>query len=283
MTDSSSPPRNHWTTELTELVSGASGGFLFGVPLLYTVEVWSIGSFVAAPALLAIIALTYILVWLFDTVEGFRQHHGSPAESARETIEALAIGIVCATTMLALLDRINFNTPLLEALGKVVFESVPFSLGVALSRSILADHSEDGENGDSSYWTDTLSDLSATLFGAIVIAFSIAPTEEVPVLAAAASPGRLLAIVACSLLVSYGIVFASGFTNQSKRRHQTGLFQTPESETIVSYLLALLASALMLWFFQQLSTSDPWFLWLRYSLVLGLPAAIGGAAGRLTV
>ncbi|MEQ8961449.1 MAG: DUF2391 family protein, partial [Coleofasciculus sp. C2-GNP5-27] len=32
-----------------------------------------------------------------------------------------------------------------------------------------------------------------------------------------------------------------------------------------------------------LSLSDPWFLWLRYTLLLGLPATIGGAAGRLAI
>ena len=33
-----------WKQELQEIISGASGGFLFGIPLLYTMEVWFIGS-----------------------------------------------------------------------------------------------------------------------------------------------------------------------------------------------------------------------------------------------
>jgi uncharacterized membrane protein len=44
-----------------------------------------------------------------------------------------------------------------------------------------------------------------------------------------------------------------------------------------------MASVLMLLFFQKLSFADPWFLWMRYTILLGLPASIGGAAGRLAV
>lgn len=45
----------------------------------------------------------------------------------------------------------------------------------------------------------------------------------------------------------------------------------------------MLAGAFMLWFFQQLTFSDPWTMWLDYALLLGLPATIGGAAGRLAI
>ena len=102
-------------------------------------------------------------------------------------------------------------------------------------------------------------------------------------IAAASSPLWLILIVIVSLLVSYGIVFASGFTNQTRRQNQQGLFQSPRSETIFSYLISLLASIAMLWFFQRLTVEDPWFLWLRFGIILGLPASIGGAAGRLAV
>ena len=90
---------------------------------------------------------------------------------------------------------------------------------------------------------------------------SIAPTEEIPLLAASISPPWLLLIIAASLAISYAIVFASGFTNQAERQQQQGLLQGPLGETLVSYLVCLLASAVMLWFFQQLSLQDPWHQW----------------------
>ncbi|MDY7015715.1 MAG: TIGR02587 family membrane protein [Cyanobacteriota bacterium] len=297
MTHNDLHPKNNaraWSKELGELAGGASGGFLLGVPLLYTMEVWFIGSHVQPPRLLGILAVTYAIVFLLNRVEGFRDSHREGwLDAAAESVEALAIGIVCAAGMLVVLQKITLQTSFNEALGKITFESVPFALGVALSRSILSGDRWLSSNSPTSerkkhpkrqgLRQETLSDMSATSIGAVIIAFNIAPTDEVPVLAAAASPPWLLVIIAVSLLISYGIVFASGFTDQAKRRQQQGLFQGPLSETVFSYLVSLGASALMLWFFQQLSLSDPWELWLRYTLILGLPATVGGAAGRLAV
>ncbi|MBD2578126.1 TIGR02587 family membrane protein [Oscillatoria sp. FACHB-1406] len=280
--------------ELSEIVGGASGGFLFGIPLLYTMEVWFIGSEVQPPMLLAILGVTFAVVLLLNRAEGFRSSNsGGFWNGVGETIEAIAIGMVCAALMLALFQEITPKTPLNELLGKIIFEGVPFSLGVALSRSILSgdrwasqnnqSSNSSPKNGKASLWKDTLTDLSATAIGAIIIAFNIAPTDEVPMMSAAASPPWLLAVIAVSLLVSYCIVFASGFTSHKKRRQQQGLFQRPLGETVFSYLVSLIASALMLWFFQRLTWSDPWHLWLQQTLVLGLPATVGGAAGRLAV
>lgn len=282
-----------WSKELRDLISGASGAFLFGVPLLYTMEVWFIGSFVRPPIMLLILAATLAVVFLLNRVEGFRQDSSDRIlDALAESVEALAIGIVCATLVLILLERISFNTPLGEAIGKIIVESVPCGVGVALSRSILNGErfSSDSEHNNSrtkkkkqGLLKDTLADLSATLIGAMIIAFNIAPTDEVPMLAASAAPLRLLVTIAASLMISYGIVFAAGFTNQKKRHQQRGLFQKPLGETIFSYLVALIAATFMLWFFHQLTFDDPWQVWLRYTLILGFPAAIGGAAGRLAV
>ena len=286
---------DNWQQELTEIISGASGGFLFGIPLLYTMEVWFIGSYVRPPFLLIILVITFIIIFLLNRIEGFRPQESKTLPGAiAETTETLAIGMVCAVLMLVVLKRIDLQTSLSEALGKIIFEGVPFSLGVAFSRSLLSGDSQvdldtgnryksNTDNKQKIVWQDTLADFSATLIGALFIAFSIAPTDEVTVLAASASPLRLLFIMTASLLVSYGIVFASTITNYQQRRQQQGLFQTPLNETVISYLIALVASMLMLWFFQKLAFSDPWFIWLRYSIILALPASIGGAAGRLAV
>jgi putative integral membrane protein (TIGR02587 family) len=129
---------------------------------------------------------------------------------------------------------------------------------------------------------DALIDLDATVIGAVLIAFSIAPTEEVPLLAASLPPLWLLLIMAASLGLSYGIVFAAGFTDRTERT-QRGLLLSPITETLVAYLVALVISVTMLVLFQQLNQTDPWQEWLSNTLVLGLPASIGGAAGRILI
>jgi len=287
--------KNPWAKELNDIVRGVSGGFLFGIPMVYTMEVWAIGSEASPPLMLIILALTYLILFLFNSVEGFRKNKRQTfTEVALESIEALAIGLFCVTLILILLQRITLQTSLSEALGKIIFESVPFAFGVSLARLLLS--GEKSREYESTKTTknllnrkykflenDTIADASATFLGASIIGFSIAPTEEVMELAVTASPPWLIGIILASLLISYSIVFGAGFAKEKKRRLQRGIFQSAKSETVFSYLISLVASVLMLSFFQQLTFSEPWFLWLRSTILLGLPATIGGAAGRLAV
>ncbi|MCC3513346.1 MAG: TIGR02587 family membrane protein [Microcoleus sp. PH2017_17_BER_D_A] len=266
--------KNQWSNELNDIIRGASGGFLFGIPLLYTMEVWSIA-----------IITTFIVVFLLTRTEGFRKTKDIRwRDAAIDTVEAIAIGIVCAAVILFLLREITPDTPLQQALGKIIFEGLPFALGVALASGFLSGDRYQSSDSDSEPMINpTLADIGATLIGAMIIAFNIAPTDEIPMLAAAISPPWQLAIIAASLLISYGIVFAADFTSQAKRQQQRGIFQRPLSETVMAYLVSLVASAFMLFFFHKLSFDDPWSVWLGYTLVLGLPATVGGAAGRLAV
>jgi putative integral membrane protein (TIGR02587 family) len=289
--------KHGWRYEIDDVIRGACGGFLFGIPLLYTMEVWWIGSHAKPLVRMVAIAVMFVAVFLLNRTEGFRRaKKDSFSEAAMDSVEAIAIGIVCTTFVLVVLREITFQTQLDEALGKIIFESVPFTLGVALANEYLSaqnDQNRQGKDDDrnnsrakpnqNNEINATISDIGATLIGATIVAFNIAPTDEVPMLAAAISGPWLVMMILSSLVISYGIVFHAGFANQKKRRQQKGLFQRPLSETVMSYLVSLLAAALMLWFFQNLSLDAPWTMWLDHSLVLGFPAAVGGAAGRLAV
>jgi putative integral membrane protein (TIGR02587 family) len=287
-----------WLREVNDLIRGACGGFLFGIPLLYTMEVWWIGSQAKPRIMLIAIALTFIVVYIINRTEGFRKYSkiNRPYEAVVNTIEAMAIGLLCSTFIMILLQEITFDNFFKESLGKVIFEGVSFTFGVALANQFLGrsddkfdarNHTgeEQESNSNSSKSADqlhaTLSDVGSTLIGAIVIALNIAPTDEITMLAASATPKSLFFVIVASLLITYSIVFQAGFSNQQKRQQQKGIFQRPSSETIMAYLVSLLASAFMLWFFQKISISDPWTMWLEHSLLLALPASIGGAAGRL--
>lgn len=287
--------KNSWLNEVDDIIRGASGGFLFGIPLLYTMEVWWIGSYTEYSRMLIVLGCTFVVVFLLIQTEGFRKTKTLRLiDTAMDGIEALAIGITCATCILILLQEITFGTPVRETLGKIISESVPFALGTALARSFLngdrfqspTDQDDGGISKSQklvyqSTINATFADIGGTLIGATIIAFNIAPTDEISMLAAAISPPWQLGMIATSLVISYGIVFVAGFTNQQQRLQQQGIFQRPLSETVMAYLVSLGAAAFMLWFFQQLSFEDPWQQWLSYTLLLGLPATVGGAAGRL--
>ncbi|MDQ2649408.1 MAG: TIGR02587 family membrane protein [Actinomycetota bacterium] len=280
------PEAGPWHEELAGFVRAASGGLLFGVPLLYTMEVWWTGRHTDPEQMLLVLGLLCLPVLALNKTTGFRQTRDVRLRDAVvDTVEALAVGVVVTTIVLILLREITFDTSLRPGLGTVVYEAVPFCLGVGVARHFLhggrTDPDDDAEEHGPDRLHPTLADLGATVVGAVFVSLNIAPTDEVPMLAAAMQPQWLLAMVAMSLVSSYAIVFAAGFTSQDTRHEQEGPFQRPVTETVVSYLVSLVVAGLLLWLFQRgVSPADDF---LARVVVLGFPAAIGGAAGRLAV
>ena len=284
---------NPWVRELVDLARAASGGMLFGIPLLYTMEVWWVGSTTDPAQSLGVLAVSFTIVLFLNRTSGFRRDRDVRwSDAAIDAVEALAIGLICVTFVLVMLREVTMTTPLREALGKVVYESTPFAIGIGFAHNFLrrgraesddSDSSDGGAKESDGPLRATLTDAGATVIGAVFIAFNIAPTDEIPMLAAAMSPGWQIGLMLTSLVVSYWIVFESGFASEEQRRTQPGVLQHPVTETVGSYALALLTAATMLWFFQQFASGAPLSIELGYVVVLGLPAAIGGAAGRLAV
>lgn len=268
---------------------GAAGGMLFGIPLLFTLEVWGIGSAATPAAMAAVVGLTFVPVTLLVHTAGFRRSMDMRLTSVlTESAEAVAVGVVVVTVVLFVLAEITLRTPLSDALGKIVYEAAPFAIGAAVA-SHLFERSPDAPDGGATKEGDrgtlrgTIADMGSTFIGAVFVGFNIAPTEEIPRLAAASSPPRLLVVMGVSLLVSYGIVFQAGFRDQARRRQQRGVLQHPITETAAGYVVALIAAAAMLLFFGNLQPGDPWPLALDHIVLLGLPTAVGGAAGRLAI
>ncbi|MBW3537739.1 MAG: TIGR02587 family membrane protein, partial [Actinobacteria bacterium] len=53
-----------WADESQDLARGIAGGLLFGVPLLYTMEVWWLGGTTSPPRMLVILGVTLVPVTL---------------------------------------------------------------------------------------------------------------------------------------------------------------------------------------------------------------------------
>jgi len=290
-----------WRQEAGDLVRAAAGGFLFGVPLLYTMEVWWYGSWVDPRWMLGALGVSLVVVMVLTRTSGFRNVRDTTwRDAAFDGIVIVAIGVLCAAAILFCIRELTLATSLEESVGKVVFEAIPFAIGAALARQFLErrereeeDEDDDGEadgggladalGGDDPVIGRTLADAGAAAVGALVLCLSIAPTDEIPLIASAMSPPWLLALMAASLLISYAIVFEADFSDQAGRRLHEGPFQRPFAETVGAYVISLSVAALALLFFQRIGPDQDWGTWLAWTVVLGLPATIGGAAGRLAV
>ncbi|HET6512713.1 MAG TPA: TIGR02587 family membrane protein [Candidatus Kapabacteria bacterium] len=284
---------NEWKQELHEYLRGLSGAFLLGIPLLYTMEMWWIGEYLATSHLLSLLGFALLINYALASVGGFRRSKPILG-NLEEALDAVAIGAVGSLLVLAVLNRISWHEPFESNLGMLVLQTVPLSIGASVSNILFA-RVADEDNGDdeprshqhhraknSTVWQRTLTDIGATIAGAVIIGFSIAPTEEIPMLANELGWLHELSLIAISLIITYAIVFASGFDPQGEMQDH-GIFQHPASETTISYIVSLGLSFVMLMLFDQVSLDNPLSNTVSQVLVLGLPTAIGGAAGRVAI
>ena len=292
--DQSERPSSMWEQELEDLLRGLSGGFLIGVPLIYTMETWWIGKTATVVHTLAFLAIAYLVNLLFIIFAGFRRQEIGSSRPFADAAEATALALLASAVTLALLDQLERDQPLNVTLGMIAIDAMPVAFGVSVANHLLdRDRGRETPSGDGRGETDdteaahgmraVLLDVGASFAGALFLSFNIAPTEEIPMLASEIPTLGLPLLIGFSLLLSYAIVFAAGFGGQTRRLQTVGPFQRPSTETVISYVTALVACFAMLWVFGQISFDMNWAVIYAYVVILGLPASIGAAAGRLAV
>jgi putative integral membrane protein (TIGR02587 family) len=272
-----------WRDEFGDLERALAGGFLFGIPLIYTLEAWDIGASIGIGRIAAFFTLVFLLNLTLVRVSGFKERT-TFNNVFFDAVEAMAIGVLGAGVALIALERIDTDTPLNVAMGRLLIESIPFSLGVTLSNLLLRPR-EAGRVGDPSQGASELSqllrDVGATIVGAAIVCYAIAPTDEIDILARELGPLQMAVLVVLTLMISFAIVFQTEFGNAEGRYSQVGPFQRPITETVLAYVVSLGVSFLLLVLYNQLDTETDWRTGLDQVIALGFPAAIGGAAGRL--
>jgi putative integral membrane protein (TIGR02587 family) len=275
-----------WHEEARGLVRAFSGAFLFGVPLLYTMEMWWLGEISRPGELLVLLGIALVANFGLVTAAGFKRGT-SLFSHIEQTLDAVAVGAIAGTVVLLIMNQINLDQAPHTILGKIVLQVLPLSIGASLAGIVFdGDKGRESDDDEGSQmpgvWHALFNDVGATAIGAMFIAATVAPTEEVPMLAARMDYPHILALIGLTLLIGYLVVFASGF-DASAKRDREHLFQHPATETALSYLVALIVSFAVLLVTKQVGADDPPAFVLTQTLVLGLPAMVGGAAGRIAV
>ncbi len=295
------PAPGSWRAELLDLVRAASGGLLFGVPLLYTMEVWARGATMSPRMLLVVLAATLAINFAFCFVSGFRPDTGV-REAALEAVTAVGIGLVFAFVVLVLIGEIEPGISFDEVSGKLLLGAAAVSLGVSFADAHLrgksrtgdenqGDGSDKGSGGggdstpepprdpDAMQLREDALDVAATLIGSVLFALNIAPTEEIILIAARLNGWQLLALLGGAILLCYVILYASGFEDQPV--HVKGILQSPWAETVMTAGISLLVALTLLWLIGRPEATSSLGVAVASTVTLGLPAAVGGAAGRL--
>lgn len=264
---------------LQEYARGVAGGLIFSLPLLFTMEMWWTG-FITHPSRLLIGLLgTFFLLLGYNRFAGLRSD-SSFLEVVIDSVEELGLGLVVSAAVLLLLGRIHSQMPFDAIMGQIVIEALTVAIGVSVGTSQLGSSNDDEsgmEQDDDSFGGQTI----LAFCGAVLFAANVAPTEEIIVLAYENGPGRLLALVLTSLTLSALILNFSEFRGSGRFIKQRGRLDIL-GVILMSYVIALCASAAVLWFFGRFDNNS-WQINAAQCIVLGLPAALGASAGRLLV
>jgi putative integral membrane protein (TIGR02587 family) len=198
---------------LQEYGRGVAGGFLFSLPLLYTMEVWWAG-FTLHPARLAAgVLATFVLLLGYNRYAGL--HSGASfAEVLTDSVEEMGLGLLLATFILWLLERITLEMRAEEVVGKIVIEAMVVAIGVSVGTAQLGS----GPDSDSQVKEETVpgthgdpaapktpqephyvGQMAIALCGAVLIAANVGPTEEIVMLGVEISPLKLRGCIALAI------------------------------------------------------------------------------------
>jgi putative integral membrane protein (TIGR02587 family) len=267
---------------LQEYGRGIAGGLLFSLPLLYTQEVWQAGATMHPGRLALGLAVTFALLLGYNRYAGLRADAGL-AEVVVDSVEEFGLGLLLAAVFLWLLGEIGGDTLLSEELGKVVVAALTVAIGVSVGTAQFGASDDDSQGMDDDQGgkqpVSLGEQVTLAACGAVLVAVNVAPTEEIIRIAFATTPLRLLLLALVSLALCAGVLFYTGFSGAGRLARSRAPL-TIISGTALTYAVALLSSAAILWFFGRFDGMAP-MVAVAATVVLALPGALGASAGRL--
>lgn len=260
------------------LARAAGGALVFSLPLWMTEETWHLAYTVDPGRLALFVGLACPLLVALSHVAGFESTLGL-RDDVVDAAVAWAVGFATSAAGLALLGQLGPGVSYRESVGRLALHAVPGSIGALLAQGQFNTGGGDGgERGErpSTY----ASQLVVMLAGALFLAFNIAPTHEVELIAVLVSPWHALALVAVSLAVMHAFVYALQDADDEPPGPGTPAWSAFLRYTVPGYAIALLVSAYVVWTFGRADGAALESA-VRMAVVLGFPASVGAAAARL--
>ncbi|NKN36220.1 TIGR02587 family membrane protein [Agrobacterium sp. a22-2] len=263
------------------LARGLAGALLFALPMLMTMEMWYLGFYISRERLLLLMLLNIPLLIVLSHRIGFEKTL-TWREAIRDATVAYGIGVLASAVILTAFGLLKGDMPLGEWIGKIAIQSVPASIGAMLGRSQLAGNVDDDEDDEPEQERQTSygGELFLMAAGALFLSLNVAPTEEMIVLAYKMTPWHALAILALSIGLMHGFVYAVSFEGGHELSPETPWWHAFIRFTLPGYAIALAISLYALWTFERINDTASVEIIISM-IVLGFPAALGAAAARL--
>jgi putative integral membrane protein (TIGR02587 family) len=240
-----------------------------------TMEMWSIGVSISPLRLALLIVILLPLLVRLSYHAGFEPTFNWKNDVV-DAFVAAGVGFVTGGALLFLFSIGERNIAVGAVISMVALQAVPASVGAMLAQSLLGKSDASPPDRPQSYW-DELFHMAA---GALFLAFNVAPTEEILLIAFKLPALQTLVLCGLSLLVMHAFVYAVEFRGESDIPEGMPQWSVFLRFTVPGYAVALAISAYVLWTLGRtdgLATSEAVVL----TLVLGVPASIGAAAARL--
>lgn len=265
------------------LARAFAGAILFGLPLLMTMEMWSMGLYLHPLRLLLFIALNFLVLVFLSRFGGF-ERTSNLREDVIDALAAYAVGIISSTVILAMFGLLAAAMPFDEIVGMIAIQSVPASFGAMIARKQLSG-AEEEEDEDAELAMRSAGyggQLFLMLAGALFFAFNLAPTEEMILIGFKMGAGHAAVLMLASLVLLHLLVFRVGLAGQEEAPEGYGVVRRLLIFTVPGYAIALVVSLYVLWTFGRVDGNDLSTV-VGAVVVLGFPAAIGAAIARLVV
>ena len=255
-----------------------AGAIIFSLPLLMTMEMWWLGFYLERWRLLLFLIVNFAILIGLSRVAGFEPTSGL-VEDAFDAFAAIAVAVAASAAALALFGIIGPDMPLREVVGKIAIQSIPASFGAMVANKQLGE----GDGAQEDFRASYGSQLFLMTAGALFLAFNVAPTEEMVLIAYQMTPWHGLALVALSIILLHAFVYTVGFSGQERMPEGAGGFVSSFLRfSIVGYGIAVAVSLYVLWTFGRTEgVALPGIALM--TAVLGFPAAIGAAIARLVI
>ena len=265
-------------TLIIGLARASGGALVFAIPMLMTLEMWSLGH-AADPLRLAILLslMPLLLIGLARYV-GFRESSRLPDHLA-DAFVAVGVAAIGSALLLGVFGLLEAGMATREIAGKIGMQIVPGSMGAMLSRSQLGSQPQGAEKRRLRHPSYS-GELFLMFVGALFLSLSVAPTDEVLHIAHMMAPWQEVTLLLVSLIVMHAFVYFVEFRAKVPVEPGASLAGLFVRFTVVGYVIVLAVSLFLHCVFGTVDGLGPAEL-LSAVIDLSFLGAIGAAAARL--
>jgi putative integral membrane protein (TIGR02587 family) len=245
-------------------------------------EVWQAGVTMPPHRQLVYVLLALVLLLGYNRYAGLHPD-SSWTEVAIDSIEEMGIGLLLSAAVLLLIGRLRPGQDLGEIVGRTVVEAVTVAIGVSVGTAQLGGSGGDGGDRkpgmDRGEGVSFAGQLTLAACGAVLFAANVAPTEEIVMIGLEMPGAQLAGLGVATMVLGALVLYFSGFRGAPRWDTRDG-FGGVVRGTVITYAVALGASAAILWLFGRFDGAGPRTI-VGQTVALGVASTLGASAGRL--